>query len=307
MLGDSHTQTVLVVEDDPHMAELLSFNLSEQGFRVFVAANGAEAVKKLEIVAVDMIVCDIMLPVMDGLAFRERLLEKPALRDTPFIFLTAKTLPEDQIRGLSMGVDEYVTKPFDPQVLVARIKAVLHRRETYARVARLDPLTGLLNRQSLERAVDRELARIKRYPAVASIVFLDIDGFKQVNDQFGHAAGDRALVNLAAALTKDVRSVDIIGRFGGEEFILFFPETSKDAAIGIVDRMHHRFQELSKSDGCGMLTFSAGIAEAPEDGADFKTLCARADQAMYAAKRQGKALILGWAPAMNGSSIAENI
>lgn len=299
---EPRTYSVLVVEDDPHTAELLSYNLSEAGFQVFIAEDGLSALHKLDIVMVDLIVCDVMMPEMDGFTLRERINEDPVLREIPFVFLTAKTTAEDQIQGLAMGVDEYVTKPFDPEVLLARVHAVLRRRESFAQVARLDPLTKLLNRQTLQREIERELARIKRYPAVATFVFLDIDEFKQVNDQYGHAAGDHALGHLASALTKDIRTVDIVGRYGGEEFILYFPETPEEIGHRIIERMHMTFQQLSESEGAGPLTFSAGLVEAPRDGEDFATLCCRADAAMYRAKKQGKAQVLIWRPDMSEGS-----
>ncbi|MDZ4858128.1 MAG: diguanylate cyclase [Candidatus Hydrogenedentes bacterium] len=291
---EPRTYTVLVVEDDVHTAELLSYTLSSAGFQVFTAASGPDALKKLEIVTVDLIVSDVMMPHMDGFALRERIVNDPILKDIPFVFLTAKGTSEDQIRGLSSGVDEYVTKPFDPQVLIARIHAVLRRRENYSRVSRLDPLTGLLNRQTLEREIERELARIKRYPAQGSLVFLDIDGFKQVNDVYGHAAGDRALVQLAEALTNDIRSVDLVGRYGGEEFVLYFPETPEAVGVRIVERMMAQFRNLTEGESNGPLTFSAGVVEAPRDGVEFGDLVARSDQAMYQAKRAGKAQVMPW-------------
>ncbi len=242
-----------------------------------------------------------MMPGMDGFTFRDRILSNPVLRELPFVFLTAKLAPEDQIRGLASGVDEYITKPFDPQVLIARIHAVLRRHENMARLVRRDPLTQLLNRNTLEREIRRELERVKRYPANACFVFLDIDGFKALNDECGHAAGDRALIRLASALTKDVRSVDIVGRYGGEEFILYFPESTLDTCHRIMDRMHIMFQQETEHEIHHRLTFSAGIAEVPADGTDFADLCTHADEAMYAAKRQGKSRILAWREVNEGA------
>lgn len=294
LADELRTYTVLIVEDDIHTAELLTYTLSSAGFQVFTAANALEAMKKLEIVTVDLIISDVMMPHMDGFAMRERIVGDPVLKDIPFVFLTAKGTSEDQIRGLSSGVDEYVTKPFDPQVLIARVHAVLRRRENYSRVSRIDTLTGLLTRQTLEREVERELARIKRYPAQGTLVFLDIDGFKQVNDVYGHAAGDRALIQLAEALTNDIRSVDLVGRYGGEEFVLYFPETPESVGIRIVERMMAQFRNLTENEANGPLTFSAGVAEAPRDGIDFGTLVQHADQAMYQAKNHGKAQVIPW-------------
>lgn len=300
-MEEPQTYSVLVVEDDRHTAELLSYNLSEAGFHVFQAHDGADALKKLDIVTVDLIICDIMMPNMDGFALRQKLLRDPALRQTPFIFLTAKSQPEDQIRGLETGVDEYVTKPFEPQVLVARVHAVLRRHENMAQLVRRDPLTQLLNRNTLEREINRELARIKRYSGIGTLVFLDLDDFKEINDRLGHATGDRALVRLASVLTSEIRSIDVVGRYGGEEFVLYFPESTIEKSRGIVERMHAAFIEKSQEEDNETLTFSAGIAEAPAHGSDFQTLCSRADDAMYSAKHQGKARIIAWTGPKDGN------
>ncbi|MBI5095476.1 MAG: diguanylate cyclase [Candidatus Hydrogenedentes bacterium] len=287
--------SALVVEDDPSARELLQFNLTEAGFTTFAVDSAPHGFDILRKEIVDIIVCDVMIPGTDGFEFREEILKDPSLREIAFVFLTAKTMAEDQIRGLSSGVDEYITKPFDPQVLIARIHAVLARRESFARLARLDPLTQLANRSTLEREITRELDRLKRYPDVATLVFLDVDGFKSINDSLGHAEGDRVLVHLASVLKANSRATDIVGRYGGEEFVVFFPATSEDHARGVVERMHDGFQLAYEGYvGKQRLTFSAGLVEAPRDGADFPALCDRADTAMYTAKRNGKARLVVW-------------
>jgi len=285
----------LVVEDDPSAQELLRFNLAGEGYTTFAVDSAVKALELLQKQSVDIIVCDVMLPGMNGFEFRDAILKEPNLREVAFVFLTAKTMAEDQIRGLSSGVDEYITKPFDPQVLLARINAVLARRESFARAARLDPLTSLANRATLEREITRELERLKRYPAVASLVFLDVDNFKSVNDRLGHSEGDRVLQHLANVLRANSRATDVIGRYGGEEFVLFFPATAEDKARSVVERMHDGFQQgFECADKSCRLTFSAGLVEIPRDGTDFVTLCDRADTAMYTAKRNGKARLVVW-------------
>ena len=265
--------TVLVVEDDAHTRELLLFNLEDAGYLTLSAENGLEALGLLEGRVVDIIICDIMMPRMDGFALREAILSRPKLRDIGFIFLSAKAMPEDEIKGLRYGVDEYITKPFNPEVLVARAEAVLARRAALAKAAQLDPLTQLYNRQTGEREIRRELERIQRYPSIGSLGFLDIDGFKAVNDSQGHAAGDRALVALAEVLKENTRSVDIVARFGGEEFVLFFPETDEVRAIQVIERMQRHFQKLSE-ECCNhvRISFSAGVVEAPRDGGQYAVL-----------------------------------
>lgn len=290
--------SALVVEDDAHTRELVVFNLEDAGYRAHSAANGVEALKLLENRVVDIIICDIMMPEMNGFALREAVQSQAKLRDTGFIFLSAKSLPEDEIRGLRYGVDEYITKPFNPEVLVARVEAVLSRRAALAKAAQLDPLTQLYNRQAGEREIRRELERIQRYPSIGTLVFLDIDEFKAVNDTLGHAAGDRALVLLAEVLRESTRSVDIVTRYGGEEFVLFFPQTDEANAVPVIERMQRRFQQLSEAHNHLRISFSAGVVEAPRDGNQFDVLCRRADEAMYSSKEHGKARVTPWRPDM---------
>ncbi len=297
MTNASRGCTVLLVEDDPHTIELLSYNLKEAGFDIRTASTGLEALALLGQESVQVIICDVMIPTLDGFAVREEILQDPVLRDIPFLFLTAKTMAEDQIRGLRSGADEYITKPFDPEVLVARIQIVLERRDNLARVSRLDALTQVLNRAAFEREVGRELERIRRYRSVGSLVFLDIDNFKNINDTLGHAEGDRVLKALAELLRTNSRTVDLCGRYGGEEFVLYFPETAEPEALYVVRRMQQRFR-YEAAPGNGHVTFSAGTVEAPRDGTDFATLCGRADAAMYVAKRQGKDRAVAWRPNM---------
>ncbi|MFO7975009.1 MAG: diguanylate cyclase, partial [Candidatus Hydrogenedentota bacterium] len=249
--------SVLVVEDHVHTRELLVFTMEDAGHLALSASNGVEALELLEEHVVDIIICDIMMPQMNGFALREATLSQPKLRDIGFIFLSAKSMPEDEIKGLRYGVDEYITKPFNPEVLVARVEAVLTRRETLARAARLDSLTQLYNRQAGEREVQRELERLQRYPSVAALAFVDIDEFKEVNDVHGHAAGDRALISLAEVFKENIRSIDIVVRYGGEEFVLFFPETSEDAAVQIIERMQRHFQSVSAKKNHVLISFSA--------------------------------------------------
>lgn len=289
---------ILLVEDDPHTLELLDYTLSSAGFKTVSADNGMEALRHLRESRIDVILCDVMVPIMDGFELRDEVVHDPLLRDTPFLFLTAKTLPEDEIRGIQSGADEYITKPFDPDVLVARVRAVMARHAAYQRMARLDSLTQLLNRQTLEREIERELSRMQRYPGVGALIFIDLDGFKLINDELGHAAGDHVLLHLAEVLRANTRNVDITGRYGGEEFVLFLPETPETKALYVIDRMQQHFSLPTEATSNRSLAFSAGIAEAPRDGDDFQTLCRRADAAMYAAKRMGKARAVPWRPEM---------
>jgi diguanylate cyclase (GGDEF)-like protein len=182
------------------------------------------------------------------------------------------------------------------------LEAVLARRESYARRANCDPLTNLLNRTAFEREVRRELRRAERYPAISSFAFMDIDNFKEVNDSYGHAAGDRVLVTLASVMNAAFRSVDIIGRFGGEEFVVYLPETPEPRALIVLQRLQELFAEAQEGAGHPVRGFSAGVVEIPRDGADLEGLRDRADAAMYAAKRQGKGRVVPWRPGLEAQN-----
>jgi len=295
---EPRADAILIIEDDGNMRELLSYNLGEAGYTVLEAHDGKEGLEKLTNELPDLVLCDVMMPNMNGFALREAMLADPATRDIPFIFLTAKSHPQDQVRGLQSGVDEYITKPFDLDVLLARIDAVLQRRQNFARLASIDSLTELLNRQATERAIRRELGRIRRYPSLATLMFVDIDNFKGLNDEYGHALGDKVLVHLAGIFVDQSRAVDIVGRYGGEEFLMFFPQTPIAEATAVVSRMLDRFRTpMAELPGIS-LSFSAGAVEVPRDGTEFEELRDRADAAMYQVKRSGKGRVEAWQEGM---------
>ena len=295
MTASDKAISVLVVEDDLNMKKILAVTLIRAGYRVIEAANGRWALEVLKgNPTVDLIISDIMMPEMDGFAFRDRLISDPSTRDIPFLFLSARTMPEDQVKGLRTGVDDYVTKPFDPPILLARVEAVLERRRQLALLARRDALTGLLNRYSLEEKIKKELQRLNRTAGKASMIFLDIDDFKLINDAHGHSFGDQVLLQLADLLREHTRKTDVVGRFGGEEFVVLLAEADQETASDTVQRLLARFRDSAIGPTEIRKTFSAGIVETPRDGTDYATLVARADAAMYTAKRAGKAGVVAY-------------
>lgn len=284
--------TILAVDDDHHTLTLIAYNLQHAGFGVVTATNGAQGLEILRHTRVDLVLCDIMMPGIDGFAFWERLRMDPQTQHLPFVFLTAKAQPCDEVRGLTLGVDEYITKPFDPQVLIARVQAVLERRKTFELMTRHDALTGLLNRPTLEHDVHRELTRLQRYGAIGCLAFIDLDNFKHINDTCGHQTGDRVLSRFGRLVAANTRDVDIAGRYGGEEFLVCFPETPAQNAAAVLERIQALFAAIDWGSRPVSTSFSAGLAEFPRDGSDFDTLCRRADQTMYLAKQSGKATLL---------------
>jgi len=285
---------ILVVDDEQNTLTFVTYNLEKAGFRILTANNGKAALEILQKEKVDLILSDIMMPEIDGFAFYDQVKLNVETRSIPFIFLTAKAHPEDETKGLRLGVDEYIKKPFDPFVLIARIQSVLERRKTFDLMTRTDPLTHLLNRAALVDEVGKELLRLKRYKSVGSMVFIDLDNFKHINDSYGHNTGDFVLIRFSKLVGQFTRSMDVAGRYGGEEFVLFLPETALQKAVGVIERLLHEFRNLAWDRPEMKTTFSAGIVEAVRDGEEFSILCTRADEAMYNAKFQGKDRVVVW-------------
>ncbi|MCB9477073.1 MAG: diguanylate cyclase [Deltaproteobacteria bacterium] len=293
--GPSTSGSVLVVEDDALLRRVIQYTLADAGFEVALAGDGVAALKIIEEGRhFDLIVSDINMPRMSGFELRKHLLDSRQSALTPFIFLSARNSPEDQVQGLSSRVDDYVTKPFEPVVLLARVQAVLERRRVLDTAARTDPLTGLLNRRALEEEIERSLLRLGRHDEQGCMVFLDIDHFKLINDQWGHSAGDEVLRRLATLLSRSTREVDVVGRYGGEEFLLYLEDSAPDGAMDKLQRMQRDFGELRVDGIDRVLSFSAGVAVAPVHGSNFEQLCRRADEAMYQAKQDGRQCVRIW-------------
>lgn len=282
---------ILLVEDDAVSRKLVGYHLKKHGYKVYPVENGQAAMDFLEDKIPNLIICDIMMPVMDGMELRRRLLNHPDLRLVPFIFLSAKADLEDKIEGWMLVVGDYMTKPVEPVELIARVKSVMARHSLYEEMINYDHLTGLMSRRNLESKVSYELARIKRFGREFSVVMLDIDHFKKLNDTHGHAFGDEVLKEVAATLKNSIREVDFVGRMGGEEFVIAMPETDKATGIIIAERVRKSVSELVFQEDV-RVTISGGVATAPEDGLALAELLKVADDALYRAKNNGRNRII---------------
>ena len=291
-------ETILVVEDNRDMRNFIRTGI-EKEYLVIEAKNGEEGLKKAREFKPNLIISDVMMPKMDGYAMCRALRSDEDLSLIPIILLTAKASREMAIEGLESGAIDYITKPFSFNVLKAKIKALLKRQAEQEELNLTDNLTGLLKRAAWEQAVERELRKVGRYGGIASMAFIDLDDFKKVNDTHGHQTGDQVLVELSKTLVSELRSTDLAGRYGGEEFVIYLPESNKDEAAGSIERI----LELYRSKGIGESTlycsFSAGVVEISGDrlltAAEYVS---RADAAMYEAKKRGKGRVTLWDDAM---------
>jgi diguanylate cyclase (GGDEF)-like protein len=265
------------------------------------AENGIEAYKRALESAPDLILCDLVMPSVDGLKFLSMVRAREELRDIPVILVTGKTDVETKIRGLELGASDYVTKPFDGGELLARMKVQLKIKalqdelrcsnELLRELSSTDALTRLFNRRHFMAVLGCEFDRTDRYGTPLSLVMLDIDHFKRLNDSYGHQVGDEALQGLGQLILAAVRSTDIAARYGGEEFCLLLPETDLDGAAEFAHRLRFAVEDKVLPVGGQevAMTVSLGVAACPhpavESGDDLIRL---ADDALYRAKRAGR-------------------
>jgi two-component system cell cycle response regulator len=304
--ADSQAPVILVADDEPVNLALIKRRLEWEEYRVETAEDGGQAVDVAKRVLPDLIILDVMMPVLDGLQACRLLKEEPSTRDIPVIFLSALDDTDTKVSGLALGANDYISKPFRVEELLARVAVAIRlkrdrdhlqesaeelrrRAEAASEMSMTDALTGLLNRYGLQRALQRELSEARRYARSLSCLLLDIDFFKAINDTHGHAAGDAALMQTARVLTETVRASDFVCRYGGEEFLVLAPETDASGAHALAEKIRLAVSaQLFGVGGLGFpLTLSAGIAEL-RPGESGNDMIARADLALYQAKQHGR-------------------
>lgn len=298
---------VLLVEDDPIQADATRELLLKSGYEVLLAADGIAAIKQVKTNMPDIILLDLILPGLDGHEVCRWLKLEESTKGIPVIMLTVKKDLADKISGLQVGADDYLPKPYNDLELNARIYASLRTKalqdELRAKNKQLeellykveylaitDALTGLYNRRRFHDILQKEFERSKRYSSPVSLLMIDIDHFKKINDRHGHLAGDHVLLEVAQIIQKNIRDVDTAARYGGEEYIVILPNTEKNDALTVAERMrtsiqNSSFQEINKD----VITVSIGIAGLPEKHIDTEDKLIRsADLALYRSKQNGR-------------------
>lgn len=287
--------TVLVAEDNADLMEIIKTILTKSRYRVVSAADGVEAMERLAREPVDIALLDIMMPKMTGLEVCRKIREDPRLRNIYVIFLTALVAGAERAKGLELGANDYITKPFYLPELLARISVgerLTHQRREMEKRAAHDPLTGLYNRRMFEERLSHEFDRAKRYGRPLSVLMIDVDDFKQVNDRYGHDWGDVVLKEVAQALREKTRKSDIPVRYGGEEFILILPEVPLEGALQAAEKIRQEIKSLKfNPDSVPPFSVTVSVGVASTSGHDYEDGQATvkdADLALYRAKRKGK-------------------
>jgi diguanylate cyclase (GGDEF)-like protein/PAS domain S-box-containing protein len=280
---------VLVVEDSRLQANYITLQLKKAGIITETVTNPLEVIDHLISFNPDLLLLDMYMPDCTGMEMAQIIRQMEQFVSIPIVFLSAETDKDKQMAAMGIGGDDFLTKPIEPEHLIA---AVTTRIERYRKLRALmiqDGLTGLLNHSTTKERLTQETERARRQNTSLAFAMLDLDFFKQVNDSYGHATGDRVLKSLAHMLRQRLRSSDTIGRFGGEEFAVIMPDTDEPGAVQIMRDLSENFAKIRHHIGEKefSVSFSCGVAAFP-DCDSSEALTRTSDMAMYAAKAAGR-------------------
>jgi diguanylate cyclase (GGDEF)-like protein len=286
---------LLAVDDDPAISDALAAMLAPVGLEVTTLNDPRRFWERLEAVDPDLLLLDLDMPDLDGIDLCRAVRADVRFGQLPVVFLTARADAQSVQRIFEAGADDYVSKPIVGPELVTRIQNRLDRVHHYRELAERDSLTGVASRLKSTAALEVLIALADRFGQPLSIALIDLDYFKELNDRLGHAAGDAALARIGAMLVESFRGEDVVGRWGGEEFVVGMYGMVRDDGIQRMAEVLETFraEQFTGRDGrSSRVSFSAGVAEFPRDGEDLHDLYRAADEALYRAKAEGRDRVL---------------
>jgi len=287
---------ILIVDDEKINCVVLISLLED--YSTTIALSGEQAIQRaLSDQPPDLILLDVIMPGIDGYEVCRVLKENKRTKHIPIIFITVKATEAEEAKGLNLGAVDYISKPFSPSIVLARVSNHLElkrQRDLLERLHITDALTGIANRRRFDLSLEHEWKRAIRMQGCISLIMIDIDFFKQFNDIYGHAAGDDCLQKVARALDKvSEREIDLVARYGGEEFVAVLPGTDIEGAMTVAKTMKdciialkipHQGTSIGEciSISLGVSSNSNNDIEAPQ------VLLKKADEALYKAKKNGR-------------------
>lgn len=310
MTGQSEDDfPILIAEDNPVSRSLLEKSLRKAGHEVVTAQNGQEALDVFRKTFFPMVLTDWMMPEMDGIGLCRAIRNHLCQGYVYIVFLTARDSRDDIIAALDAGADDYLTKPFHPAELMARLntgkrilgleRSLKKANEDIRILSITDHLTGAFNRSYMTTRLPEEVTRAKRYRHPLSLIMCDIDHFKSINDSFGHLAGDSVLRSVVDCIKKTIRhEIDWMARYGGEEFLIVLSETDSEGALVVAERLRKLLAQMTLSiDGQDIaITASLGVASfdpSIDKESSSEALIREADSFLYKAKEEGRNRVRG--------------
>jgi diguanylate cyclase (GGDEF)-like protein len=291
---------ILIVDDEEDIRLSLQELLIEHKFEAFVAENSKEALQILQKNEIDIIITDLVMPGgLNGIELTREIKElKP---DVPVIIMTAYASIEYAVESIKAGAADFITKPFKFKHTLFTIKKTLETKKLrelaskskyYENLSNIDELTGIYNHRCFNQMLKSEIKKHSIHKLPLNLLIADLDNFKNINDTYGHLTGDLVLKTIAEILKRSTRNLDFVSRYGGEEFAIILPETSRDEAIRVGERIVHNVEttHFKNVEGkpIGKLTITIGMASYPKDAKTLHHLIDKSDQALYEGKKTGK-------------------
>lgn len=295
--------SLLVIDDSNTLRKQIIDILSKEMLfsNYYEASDGLKGFKELLDKKPDFVIVDLVMPEYDGFTFLKMKNSREELNNIPVIVLTAIQDMNAKIQGLEKGANDYIVKPFNPEELLARVKVHLNikilqdelkqKNELLHKLSITDELTRIYNRRYFIQRLKEEFQRAVRYSEKLALIIVDLDNFKQINDAYGHQCGDKILYQVAKLMKEQLRGCDVLGRYGGEEFIILLPYTDCKGAFALSERIRNLIEKYSFKVGKNKInvTLSAGIISYPEYKAEsYENFIKKADEGLYTAKKTGK-------------------
>ncbi len=287
--------SILIVDDEKSNIIALTHILSSE-YTVYFAKNGADAIEIANKFEPDVILLDILMPDMDGYEVISQLKKENKTNDTPVIFVTGLTGVEEEEKGLSLGAVDYISKPFSPAIVKLRVRSqmqMINQIKLIKYLSFMDQLTDIPNRRNFDDKLRTAWEHAIRNGAYLSLLIIDIDGFKEYNDKYGHQQGDTVLKTMANVFKQTLkRSLDFVARWGGDEFVILLPNTNLNGALGIAEAIRVKAGNtdiLCPEGSTTRKTLSIGVNTIrPEQGSSLDSFISGADKALYLAKENGR-------------------
>lgn len=282
---------VLLIDDDPAFGEFVQESIASRSMRVAVITDPAQCMTALEELRPDLVLLDLLMPGLSGFDVCRMIRADPIWCEVPIVVATARLEPEVRVAVFQAGADDYLAKPVVQEELASRVRGRAARARRMREQRERDALTQLLLRRPFIERVERLVARARQAERPLSVVLIDVDRFKAVNDRHGHLVGDQVLMVVGQVLRTGTRADDPCARWGGEEFAIALPDCSPEDARRVVERILGRLREMpfpSPSGGSFTVSFSAGVACTEEGPSSVEQLIQKADERLYAAKRAGR-------------------